>query len=488
MVQDESKRIVSDVGTGTLLEDMDLSNKNLQHIGVEILTARTGGTVHAKRMPGRFRAIKWILASFYIVFFIGPYIQWNGQQAIQFILSERQFHIFSVTILPQDIWMLSAIMLFFALALGASTAIAGRVWCGYLCFQTVWQDVFTWIEEKVEGLPNKRIKLDEEPFSFKKVRIKLPKWIAWAAISLLTSFSFVAYFDDAYDMWNRLFTFDWTLFETTVVLGLGFATFFFAGILREQTCIGFCPYSRIQGAMYDTETIMPTYDRQRGEPRGRIKRAKEGEPVEELGDCIDCNICVAVCPTGVDIRKGQQFGCITCGLCIDACDSVMEKIGKPKGLVRYASLVEFAGKHAPSLFKRPRVLVYTGIMVVSAIALVYGLATLSSIDLKVLHDRSPLYTNMSNGDVQNKYTVKVVNKGNGEMLAKITVEGPDNLTYVVDKQLLISQGSVGSTTLLVRIPKKTMTDLKVPIVIKVHDINHPEIQTSYESIFIGGMR
>lgn len=471
--------------TKSLLDDLDTSNKNLQHIGVELLTVHTEGTVHAKRMSGTFRTIKWVVAAMWLSLFVGPYLRWDDRQAILFDLGNRQFHFFGITVLPQDIWILAMILLFFALLLAATTAIAGRLWCGYACFHTVWVDVFTWIEEKIEGLPNKRVKLDQAPLSFSKLQKKIPKWILWAIIGFMTGFSFVAYFDPALGLWERLFTLDWTVTEATIILGLAAATFFFAGFMREQVCIGFCPYARIQGAMIDTETVVPTYDIDRGEPRGRMKRAKPGEEAPELGDCIDCNLCVAVCPTGVDIRKGQQFGCITCGLCIDACDSVMEKIKKPKGLIRYASLAEFAGKAFVPFYKRPRVLVYTTIMTFAAAAMIWGLATMSPIDVKVLHERAPLFVQMSDRTIQNKYYVKVVDKSNEPIAAKITVTGPDSLIYIVDKVIHVAPGNVGTATLLVKIPKKDLTRSNTPIQIKVQDMNNPNIKETYDSMFIG---
>lgn len=482
MTENTTKR---DGTTSTVFDDVETSNKNLQNIGVELLTVHTEGTVHAKRMPGKFRSVKyWVMAA-WLAFFIGPYIPWDGHQAVLFDLGERQFHIFWLTILPQDIWMLAMILLFFALLLAATTAIAGRMWCGYACFHTVWTDAFTWIEEKIEGNPNKRVKLEKASWNMEKIKLRSMKYVAWSAIGFMTGFTFVAYFDPALDLWYRLFTLDWSSTEAAFILGLGGATVFFAGFLREQVCIGFCPYARIQGAMYDTETMVPTYDQDRGEPRGRMKRAKPGEEAPALGDCIDCNLCVAVCPTGVDIRKGQQFGCITCGLCIDACDSVMEKIKKPVGLIRYASLNEFAGKNFVPLFKRPRVIVYSSIMTIAFIGLMYGLVTMSPLDVKVLHERAPLFVQMSDGKIQNKYYVKVVNKQLEPLTAKVTVEGPENLIYIADKQIFVEPGEVGTGELFVKIPKKDLTEANTPINIIVQDVNNPEIRSVYDSMFIG---
>lgn len=474
--------------TGSVLDSMDMSNKNLQSIGVELLPVHAGGTVHAKRMGGAFRKAKTYIVLAWSIFFLSPYLMWDGRQAILFDLAERKFYILWLTILPQDIWVLAMILLFASLSLAAVTAVAGRAWCGYACFQTVWQDVFTWLEEYFEGSPNKRMRQDDEPWSWKKIKPKLPKWASWGFISFMTSFTFLAFFDPALDLWYRMFLLEWTSTETILVLSLGAATYFFAGILREQTCMGFCPYARIQSAMIDTETILPAYDIDRGEPRGRVKRVKEGEAAPDLGDCIDCNLCVAVCPTGVDIRKGQQFGCITCGLCIDACDSVMDKLKKPRGLIRYASLEEFGGKHAPPIFKRPRVIVYIGIMTVAASIIVWGLFSMAPIDLKILHERAPLFVAMSDGTIQNKYYIKVVNKSGMAMKASVSVEGPKTLTFRIDKVMNIKPGSIGNATLLVKIPKRDITDTNMPIKIRVNDLVDETLSADYVSKFISPRR
>jgi len=486
MMSEKKNESLHDHGpTGSVLDNMDTHNKNLENIGVELLPIHTGGTVHAKRIPGVFRTLKWLATAGWLIFFIAPYFRWNDHQAILFDMENRQFHIFDLTILPQDVWILTMVLLFFALLLAASTTVAGRLWCGYACFQTVWNDVFTWIEEKIEGHPNKRIKLEKAPWNGKKISLKFQKHSLWLLIGFMTGFSFVAYFVDAFDLWIRMVSFEWGPYETGIILSLAGATYFFAGILREQTCIGFCPYARIQGAMIDTQTVLPTYDVERGEPRGRLKRVKPGEEASDLGDCIDCNLCVAVCPTGVDIRLGQQFGCITCGLCIDACDSVMVKVKKPKGLIRYASLAEFAGEIVPPLWKRPRVVVYSAIVMFAVVMMVWGVLGMSPIDVKALHERSPLYVHMSDGTIQNKWVVKVVNKSNEPMKAEVTVSGPDRLTFKVEKILNIQPGNVGSTGLQVKIPKKDLTDARTPVTIKVTDLNNPIIIEEYESAFIG---
>ncbi len=462
-------------------------SNTLDNIGVELLQIRVGGeTVHAKRIGGFFRNIKTIIAPIWLLLFLGPYLQWDGHQAILWDIPNRQFHILGLTILPQDIWMLALILLFFAMALAAASAVAGRLWCGYFCFQTVWMDTFTWIEEKIIGNPNKQAALDKAPWTWEKIKLKGLTHSIFLSIGMLTGFSFVAFFTDSLQLWQDIFAGTASSTAVTVILVLGFATYFFAAILREQTCVGVCPYARIQGAMLDKQTMVPTYDIDRGEPRGRMKRVRPGEEAPKLGDCIDCNLCVAVCPTGIDIRSGQQLGCITCGLCIDACDSVMEKLDKPLGLIRYASLEEFEGKTQPPLFKRPRVLVYGGIMAFAGAILVYGLATIAPMKLNVLHERAPLFVMLSDGSIQNKLTIKVVNKTNKVMQVKLSADGIANMRVEGDTDLLLVEpGSVGSTTMLIKAPRANLKGDNTPVQIHAQDVLHPELAQTYDSMFIG---
>ena len=444
-------------------------------------------TIHAKRLAGRWRTVKWITASTWLVFFLGPYLRWDGRQAVLFDIPNRQYHIFGTTVLPQDFWMLSLLLLFFAILLAVVTSLAGRVWCGFFCFQTVWTDIYTWIEEKLEGPPPQRRKLDKAPMDIVKARIKVTKHAIWLLIGFLTGFSFVSWFADAPSLWRVFFVGEANsaVYATVALFTVG--TYVLAGFMREQTCFWLCPYARIQGVMLDKTTIIPTYDFVRGEPRARAKKSQV-ESVRTAGDCVDCKQCVAVCPTGIDIRSGQQEGCITCALCLDACDEVMDKVGRPRGLIRYASLDEMDGRPARALLARPRVWVYTAILVAAISGIVYGLSSLNAIDLKVLHERSPLYVTLSDGSIQNKYTLKMLNKMPEPLMVRISASGPDGLDLVgADEPVHIHEGGVTPAVVFVKVPKKSLTGEREPIVFQVEATrpNGQVVKSERISVFIG---
>ncbi|HEC15197.1 MAG TPA: cytochrome c oxidase accessory protein CcoG [Sedimenticola sp.] len=444
----------------------------------------TGGeTIHAKRMRGRWRTLKWITSTIYLSFFLGPYLRWGDRQAVVFDIPNRQFHLFDITILPQDLWMLSLVLLFLAILLLALTVIVGRAWCGFLCFQTVWTDVYTWIEERFEGPPPQRRKLDKAPLSPRKIRIKAAKHGLWLVIAVLTGISFAAWFTDAYGLWAGFLTLQLPAAAWVTILLFTAGTYILAGFMREQVCMWLCPYARIQGAMVDVTTIIPTYDFHRGEPRSRKKR---GAADGGAGDCVDCNQCVAVCPTGVDIRQGQQEGCIMCALCIDACDAVMDKLGRPRGLIRYESLDGLQGKARPPLFRQPRVLV-TGLILLAALGgIFYGLNTIDAIELKVLHARQPLYVLQSDGSIQNRYTLKILNKLADDVKVRISATGPEGLAITSGTTLAVRHGTVTPVTLFVRVPRRNLSVESQPIVFHIETLGRePAFSSDRESIFIG---
>jgi len=445
----------------------------------------TGGIkIVAKRLAGRFRRLKWFGMSIWLVFFLGPYLRWNGAQAILFDLPNRQFNFFHITVYPQDIWMLSLTLLFFAILLAAVTSIAGRVFCGYFCFQTVWTDIYTLIEAKLEGnTPQKATKFNNSPWSFDKLVRKVTKHSLWLAIALLTGVSFAAWFTDAFKLWYDYFTLQAPL-PAWIVLGMFTAgTYGFAGFMREQVCFWLCPYARLQGVMYDQDTILPSYDAERGEPRGKLKK---GQHQQSKGSCVDCNVCVAVCPTGIDIRKGQQEGCITCGICIDACDSIMDKTQQPRGLIRYASYKELHhnAKTVP-LYKRPRVIIYSLILLTALSGVIYGFANLSPTEFKVVHDRQPVFVRLSDGSIQNKYTVKLLNKTKEVMTLRFSIEGLEGATLHGLNEMTVEPGKVIPVTALVRVPDEQLNKSLVPIIFKGKVLTNSNITVRYKSMFIG---
>ena len=446
--------------------------------------------IHAKRMGGRFRNLKWLSSMVWLVFFFGPYLRWGDRQAVLLDIPNRQFHIFNLTLLPQDLWMLSFVLLFFAILLAVVTALAGRVWCGFFCFQTIWTDVFTWIEEKLEGAPAKRRKLEKASLDVSKIVIRAKKYFLWILISAFTGISFAAWFTDAYQLWIDIFTLNASSVAYVVLLAFTLGTFYLAGFLREQTCFWLCPYARIQAVMIDDTTIVPNYDVPRGEKRGRLIKGKPAS--EDQGDCVDCNQCVAVCPTGVDIRGGQQEGCIMCGLCIDACDAVMEKINKPTGLIRYASWQGIMGKEEPPLFKRPRVWIYTAILLISILGVVVGLSGMQSVELKVIHARQPLFVLQSDGSIQNRYTLKVLNKLAEDLNIKVSARKDfDGMKLVGNEnEVKAAHGTVTPVTIFVKVPRKNLKETSQPIIFEIEgsDSQGNVYQSQRESIFIGPKR
>jgi cytochrome c oxidase accessory protein FixG len=446
----------------------------------------TGGEkIHAMRIPGRFRRLKWMTHSLWLIFFLGPYLRWDDRQAVLFDIPARQFHLFGVTIMPQDVWMLALVLLFFAILLFVVTSIAGRVFCGYFCFQTVWTDVYTWIEARLEGNPVKRRKLDEAPWDAYKLRVKITKHALWLLIAMLTGVSFAAWFTDAFGLWHDYFTLQASGAAWVVLALFTAGTYILAGFMREQVCFWLCPYARIQGVMYDRDTILPAYDFKRGEPRGKLKKKATAE-AGAAGDCVDCNLCVAVCPTGIDIREGQQEGCITCALCIDACDSIMDKIQRPRGLIRYASLDEIEGRPAKAWYRRPRVLVYFGIMTLAVVGIIYGLGTLAPLELKVLHERQPLFVLQSDGSVQNKYIVKILNKTERNMDVVLQVEGPAGLLAIgAEGPLRVQAHRVIDHAVFLRIPAAHLLQETYPVIFRVADAADAATAVVYNSVFIG---
>lgn len=443
----------------------------------------TGEKITARRIKGKFRSLKNLTMSVWLIYFLGPYLRWNGEQAVLLDIPNQQFHLFDVTLFPQDIWVLSLALLFLAILLAAMTGVAGRVFCGYFCFQTVWTDAYSYIEGKLEGnTPQKSQKFKAGRWTFDKVSKKVTKHFIWLAIALLTGFSFCAWFIDVFQLWDEILSFTAPKPVWIALAIFTFFTYWFAGFMREQVCFWLCPYARLQGVMYDQDTVLPAYDATRGEPRTKYSK----QTSDNKGACIDCNLCVAVCPTGIDIRKGQQEGCITCGLCIDACDSIMDKIKQPHGLIRYASYKELhRGVARLSLLKRPRVVIYSLIIVLSVAGILYGFTHFSPTEFKVIHERQPLFVKMSDGEIQNKYILKLLNKTKNTLKIKYTISGlPTAHVGGIEDVFHIEPGKIVPITALVKLAPTATKNTIQKFKFIATEINDDSISAEYTTVFI----
>jgi len=386
--------------------------------------------IHPKAVSGRYRRLKWALTAVLLAIYWGvPWLRWDRgpnfpDQAALIDLPGRRFYFFMIEIWPQEIYYLTGLLVLAAIGLFLVTAIAGRVWCGYACPQTVWTDLFIAVESWIEGDRNARLKLDKAPWTLDKIARRGAKHALWIAIGVATGGAWVFYFADAPTLTAQLLSLSAPAPAYITIALLAGTTYLFAGFAREQVCTYMCPYARFQAAMFDEETLIVTYDRRRGEPRAKHK---QGDGWQGRGDCIACNQCVAVCPAGIDIRDGQQLECITCALCIDACNAVMDKVGRPRGLIRYDTVANLdrraRGLAARFNLMRPRTLAYGAIVVAVSGLMLTGLITRGTLDVNVLHDRNPFYVRLSDGSIRNGYTVKIINKSHEQRRYRVLVEG-----------------------------------------------------------------
>ena len=401
---------------------------------------RSEEKVYPREVKGRFATLRR-LAMFVLLgaFYFGPWLTWGGRQAVLFDLPARKFYIFGMTLWPQDFIYLALLLIILAVCLFFFTALAGRVWCGFACPQTVWTEAFTWIESAIEGDRNKRIKLDKGPWNFNKLWRKSFKQFCWIALALFTGYSFVGYFSDIRTLTVNLMTLTAGPWEWFWVFFYGFATYGNAGFMREQVCKYMCPYARFQGAMFDYDTLIITYDGERGEPRGGRRRGSDAK-AQGLGDCVDCTMCVQVCPTGIDIRKGLQYECIACAACIDTCDTIMDKVGSPRGLIRYTT--ERALEHKDYRLLRPRTVLYSIILMLLLGAMVSSMALRKPVILDVIRDRNTLYRDVGRQGIENSYTIRVINKQNVDHNYKLSVAGIPGIEIKSDSEFSIEGESV----------------------------------------------
>ncbi|GHF78362.1 cytochrome c oxidase accessory protein CcoG [Thalassotalea marina] len=410
---------------------------------------------YVREQKGRFQRMRrnagWFLM---LLFVLIPWIPYHGRQAVLLDFGAQQFHIFSITFFPQDLTALAALFMVGAFALFFITTWLGRIWCGFLCPQTVWMFMYIWVEEKVEGSRNQRIKLDNSPMSWNKFKKKATKHSIWLFMSLLTSLTFMSYFIPAKSLYVDLFSLEWSSIVTFWVALFAMCTYGNAGFLREKMCIYMCPYSRFQSAMFDKNTMLIAYDADRGESRGRRKRNDDPKALS-LGDCVDCNLCVEVCPAGIDIRNGLQYECISCAACVDACDQTMERFNYNKGLISFTSENALAGNKV-SVF-RPKILAYASITTVMVCLMAFFVATRVPIEANILRDRTVLYRTNFDGSVENSYQLKLTNKQQFADEYTIRVAGMENASLNLTKPIAAGAHEMVVVPFTITVPEEAIS-------------------------------
>ena len=437
--------------------------------------------IHTRSFTGLFRSIRIAGSGFLFLLFFGTaWLHWDGRQAVLWDLSESKFHIFGATFWPQDFILLSALLIIAAFGLFAITVFAGRVWCGYTCPQSIWTWLFMWCEKVTEGDRNQRIKLQAAPWRINKIARRTAKHALWLAISVMTALTFVGYFTPIRPLATELLTLEIAGISLFWVVFFSGATYLSAGWLREAVCMHMCPYARFQSVMFDKDTLAIAYDASRGESRGPRKRGVE--PTQSgLGDCIDCTMCVQVCPTGIDIRDGLQMECIGCAACVDACDSVMDKMGYARGLVRYTSEHELQGGKTHLL--RPRLIGYAAVLVVMIGALVIALNQRSMVSLDVIKDRG-LFRENSLGQIENIYSLKIINKTQQPQHYRVALQQGDDFQLNGKTELTLAPGEIAevpvSVALLAEPPKSSSQTLEFVVT----DTADPGVRSVAQSRFV----
>jgi cytochrome c oxidase accessory protein FixG len=410
-----------------------------------------------------------------------PWLRWEDRQAVLFDLPARKFHIFALTLWPQDFYFLTWLLVIAALSLFFFTALAGRLFCGYACPQTVWTETFLWMERLAEGSRSQQMKLARAPWNREKILRKGAKQFMWITFALWTGFTFVGYFTPITELAGKIASFSTGPWETFWVLFYGGATYVNAGFMREQVCKYMCPYARFQSAMFDRDTLIITYDERRGEPRGARKKGSDHK-AKGLGDCVDCTMCVQVCPTGIDIRQGLQYECIACAACIDACDEVMDKVGYPRGLVRYDTQGGLEGKRKRVL--RPRTLVYATLLAVLVAGFGVTLSGRNVVAIDVIRDRNALYRERPDGRVENVYNIKLLNKDREAHDFRITASGlPGVEIDYMGPTVWVAPGAVQSVPVRIRVPRGELQG-GADIVLSLEAVDAPHLTASGKARFI----
>ncbi|WP_284308583.1 cytochrome c oxidase accessory protein CcoG [Hydrogenophaga electricum] len=454
---------------------------------VEISLYESRKKIQPRAVSGTFANWRWALVWLTQILFYGlPWLNWNGRQAVLFDLLSRRFYLGGLVLYPQDFIYLTGLLVMSALSLFLFTAVAGRLWCGYACPQTVYTEIFMWIERKIEGDRAARIRLDNAPLSAGKFARRAGKHGAWILFALWTGFTFVGYFTPIRALGMEVLAGALGPWQTFWIFFYSFATYGFAGIMREQVCKYMCPYARFQSAMFDKDTLIVTYDTARGEPRG--SRGKKVDPKEKgLGACVDCTLCVQVCPTGIDIRKGLQYECIGCGACADVCDEVMDKFGYERGLVKYSTENAMTGGWSKAQIirraLRPRVLVYAAVLATIAVAVGVSLYLRVPMKVDVIRDRGALARMVEFGRIENVYRLQVMNATETEQQVHLTVEGLEGITLASEPQVSVLPTEVRTLAVRVQVPPDIDSGSH-PILFRLQSQNDPAIHLEEKTTFL----
>jgi cytochrome c oxidase accessory protein FixG len=429
---------------------------------------KPGDQIYVRKVVGFFQKLRQRMNLVYFAFFaILPWLQHNGHQAVLFDIAEQRFTLWSLTLWPQDLTLLAWIFIFGAFLLFFVTTFLGRVWCGYMCPQTVWTFIFIWFEEKIEGTANQRRKLDKQKMNSNKLARKILKHSAWLFFSLLTAMTFAGYFSPMQALFVDVFTLDTTIMMAGVLAFFTFATYGNAGWMRETVCLHMCPYARFQSAMFDKDTLTVSYDAGRGESRGARGRKQDHKSMG-LGDCIDCNLCVEVCPTGIDIRNGLQYECINCGACADACSGVMSKMNYAQGLIRYTTEHELNGKKVH--FVRSKLIGYAVVLVVMSTLLIMEVVNRVPLSLDIIRDRTELAKENFNGEIENVFTLKILNMSQTDNTYRLSVRGIENTQWHGKKEVVVQAATVYTLPISLSVDPYELKEYMTNITFSVEEI------------------
>ena len=445
-------------------------------------------TIHVRSVQGAFARWRWAMVWLTQAVFYGLcWLPWNGRQAVLFDIVERKFYLFGLVLWPQDVLYLAVLLIVAAYSLFLFTAVGGRLFCGYACPQTVYTEIMMWIEARIEGERNARIKLDKQPMTAAKFGKKLAKHAAWIAVALWTGFTFAGYFTPITTLGRELLDFKLGPWQSFWIFFYAFATYGMAGFMREQVCKYMCPYARFQSVMFDADTLIVTYDAARGEPRGSRSK-KQSHNASGKGDCVDCDICVQVCPTGIDIRKGLQYECIGCSACIDGCNEVMDKVGKPRGLIRYstenAMQRQWNGADILRHVLRPRIMVYTAILLAICTAAAWSIATRLPLKVDVIRDRAAMAREVENEQIENVYTLRLMNTDERPHQYLVSVSGLDGLTLAADARVSVAAASMKSLSMPLRVGNRAAGKGSHPVYFDIADIDAANVKLHEKAVFI----